>query len=150
MTIAISGDTAETFNAAGCRFRVLDDGTPTSGRSGVVELTLPPAWGGPPQHIHREHDETFYVLSGTVQFTSGTDILLATPGQLVTAPIGDPHTFANPDPDAPASLLCTLTPERYLSYFRELSELTLDSSGRPNPAEIMELMARYATEPVRP
>lgn len=150
MTIAISSATDETFQAAGCTFRVLDDGTPTAGRSGVVELALPPGWGGPPQHTHREHDETFYVLTGSVRFTSGTELLLAGPGQLVTAPIGDPHTFANADADAPATLLCTVTPEKYLSYFRELSGLTLDSNGRPNPSEVMELMARYATDPVRP
>jgi len=62
--------------------------------------------------VHREHDETFFVVQGTVRFTSGADTLLASPGQLVTAPIGDPHTFANADEQAPASLLCSVTPER--------------------------------------
>jgi mannose-6-phosphate isomerase-like protein (cupin superfamily) len=147
MTISISGAAPETFKAAGATFHVLHDGAATDGRIGVVSLALPPAWGGPPQHVHREHDETFYVLTGTVQFTSGAEILLAGPGQLVTAPIGDPHTFGNPDADAPATLLCTVTPERYLDYFRELSGLTLDSAGRPNPGDVLAIMAKYATDP---
>ena len=149
MTVTISGVAPKTFAAGGCTFRVLDDGTPTSGRLGVVECALAPGWGGPPQHVHREHDETFYVLTGTVRFASGTEQLFATPGQLITAPIGDPHTFANPDPDAPASLLCTVTPERYINYFRELATLTPGSDGRLNPADVLELMSRYATEPAR-
>jgi uncharacterized cupin superfamily protein len=65
--------------------------------------------GRAPQHIHREHDESFYVLTGTVRFTSGRDETLATPDALVTAPIGVPHTFANADDQTPASLLCTVT-----------------------------------------
>jgi hypothetical protein len=35
----------------------------------------------------------FFILTGTVKFTSGRDELLATPDTLVTAAIGDPHTF---------------------------------------------------------
>lgn len=149
MTIAISKDEPETFSAAGCTFRVLEDGTSTQGRLGVVGLDLPPGWGGPPQHVHREHDETFFVVQGTVRFTSGTDALLATPGQLVTAPIGDPHTFANADEQAPASLLCSVTPERYLGYFRELAELAAGQTGPLDSARVLEVMARYATDPYR-
>lgn len=150
MTVLFSPTAAaEAFSAAGCTFRVLDDGGPTAGRIGVVECGLVPGWGGPPQHVHREHDETFYVLAGDVRFTSGADSFVASAGTLVTVPIGDPHTFANADPDTPASLLCTVTPERYIGYFRELSTLSTDTDGRLDPAEILALMARYATDPFR-
>jgi mannose-6-phosphate isomerase-like protein (cupin superfamily) len=107
-------------------------------------------WAGPPQHLHWEHDETFFVLTGAVRFTSGTDSLVASPGQIVTAPIGDAHAFANADDQAPASLLCTLTPQRYIDYFRELSQLTPGPDGRLDPAQVLAAMARYATEPYRP
>jgi mannose-6-phosphate isomerase-like protein (cupin superfamily) len=140
----------EAFPAGPVSFRVLEDGTGVGGRIGVVECLLSPGWGGPPQHVHREHDETFYVLSGTVLFTSGSNLLTAPAGSLVAAPIGDPHTFANPDPDAPATLLCTVTPERYLGYFRELAALRPGPDGRPAPGEVLQIMARYATEPYRP
>lgn len=140
----------ESWSAAGCDFRVLEDGRAVDGRWGIVECTLAPAWGGPPQHIHREHDESFYILTGTVKFTSGRDELIATAGSLVTAPIGDPHTFANADSEAPASLLCTVTPERYIGYLKELRTLRPGSDGLLDPAEILEIMGRYATEPYRP
>lgn len=148
VTITPAGE-GEAFPAGPIRFRVLEDGSGVGGRIGVVECSLPPGWGGPPQHIHRKHDETFYVLSGTVQFTSGTHGFSAAAGSLVTAPIGDPHTFANADPDEPASLLCTVTPERYIGYFRELSKLQPGPGGMLRPEEVLEIMSRYATVPFR-
>jgi quercetin dioxygenase-like cupin family protein len=130
-------------------FRVLEDGTAVNGRIGVVECSLAPGWPGPPQHIHRAHDETFYVVTGTVRFTSGTDTLLAPAGSLVTAPIGEPHTFANADDDEPALLLCTVTPEKYIGYFRELAGLRPGSDGVLDPAQVLAVMQRYATDPYR-
>jgi quercetin dioxygenase-like cupin family protein len=125
MTIRLNPPGAgEAFPAGPVTFRILEDGHGVDGRFGVAECQLPPGWGGPPQHIHREHDETFYILSGTVSFTSATDVMIAGAGSLVTAPIGDPHTCANAAADLPASLLCTVTPERYLGYFRDLQDLT--------------------------
>ena len=150
MTIAVTPDSPESFQAVGCGFTVLEDGSATAGRIGAVLCDLVPGWGGPPQHLHREHDETFFVVSGAVRFTSGADSLIARPGQLVTAPIGSPHTFANADADAPASLVCTVSPERYIGYFRELSQLLPGSDGRLDPQEILAIMARYATDPYRP
>ena len=90
---------------------------------------------------------SFFILAGTVKFTSGLDELLATPGALVTAPIGEPHTFANADDQAPATLLCTVTPERYIGYLRELASLHPGPDGRLDPADILALMSRYGTEP---
>jgi quercetin dioxygenase-like cupin family protein len=151
MTITLNpAGAGETWSAGGVDFRILADGHAVDRRWGLVECTLAPGWGGPPQHVHREHDESFFILTGTVKFTSGRDELLATSGALVTAPIGDPHTFGNADDQAPASLLCTVTPERYIGYFKELAALQPGPDGRLDPAAILALMGRYATEPYRP
>jgi hypothetical protein len=40
--------------------RILEDGSNTGHRIGFLEARLPPGIDGPPQHIHREHSETFY------------------------------------------------------------------------------------------
>jgi len=138
------------WSVAGAEFRVLADGSAVEGRWGVVQCSIAAGWTGPPQHIHREHDESFFVLTGTVRFTSGREELLAPPGSLVTAPIGSPHSFANADSRAPASFLCTVTPERYLGYFREVAALRPGPDGQLDPAEVLALMSRYATEPYRP
>jgi len=148
MTVKLTAaDAGEEFPAGPVRFRILEDGTEVDKRFGVVEGYLPPGWNGPPQHIHRAHDETFYVVTGTVRFTSGTNELLAGAGSLVTAPIGDPHTFGNAEREAPATILCTVVPERYLGYFRDLQSLRPGPDGMLVQAEVLEVMARYATEP---
>jgi mannose-6-phosphate isomerase-like protein (cupin superfamily) len=128
--------------------RILEDGSHTGHRAGLIEGTLPPGSGGPPQHIHWEHDEMFFVVSGTVQFISGDEHLDVPAGELVTVPIGTPHTFANPDVSRPATMLCTVTPDRYVNYFRELGALAT-SGERPAPNAILEVMSHYATEPYR-
>src|SRR4051794_20103820 len=87
MTIALNRPLdGETFTAAGCTLRILDDGGATAGRVGLVQCDLVPGWGGPPEHVHREHDETFYVLGGDVRFTSSGDSHIAPTHTLVTVP----------------------------------------------------------------
>ena len=59
MTITFNAAGAgETWTAGGADFRVLSDGIAVDGRWGLVQCTLAPGWSGPPQHIHREHDES--------------------------------------------------------------------------------------------
>ena len=148
MTITVSThEDGEIWTAYGAGFRVVEDGSAVAGRWGLMEGTLPPGFTGPPQHIHREHDESFFVLTGAVTFTSGTDRVVAETGTLVVAPIGDPHTFANASATEPATMLCTVTPERYIGYFRELANLRPGPDGRLDPRTIGEVMKRYATEP---
>jgi mannose-6-phosphate isomerase-like protein (cupin superfamily) len=144
----VDGAAGETLTAGPLRLRVLEDGGRTGHRLALVELTIPPGIAGPPQHLHREHDETFYVLSGTPTFTCGTDETHAQPGTLVTAAIGVPHTFANPGAE-PAVLLCTFSPDLYVDYFRELARLAHGPTGL-DPVAVGQLMRRYATEVVAP
>jgi len=127
--------------------RIIEDGSTTSHRLGMAEIVLAPHAGGPPQHRHAQHDEGFYVVCGTVRFTSGEQSFDAPARTLVMVPPGAPHTFANPG-DEPAVMLNTFTPDLYVSYFRDLRDLA--ASGQPpTPEQIADVMARYATEPAR-
>jgi quercetin dioxygenase-like cupin family protein len=136
----------DVIRAGGMAVRMLEDGSHTHHRLGVVEVTIQPHVDGPPQHLHREHDETFFVVTGVVTFTSGGETVEARTGTLVTVPPGTPHTFANRGAD-PAVMLCTVTPDLYIEYFRELATLP---PGPPNPRAVAEIMSRYATEVVAP
>jgi mannose-6-phosphate isomerase-like protein (cupin superfamily) len=128
------------------RVRILEDGGATAHRLGIVELTIAPRSPGPLQHRHGQHDETFYVVSGTARFTVRETVHVAPAGTLVTVPPGAPHTFANPA-DQPLVMINTFTPDRYVQYFRDLRDAAAD--GRPPTAgQVAEVMARYATSVV--
>ena len=138
--------------AASTGMRILEDGSHTGHRVGLMVDRLPPGGGGPPQHIHRKHSETFYVLSGTMRFTSAEEHVDVRAGGVVTAPIGIPHTFSNPNPAEWAAFSCTVAPDLYIGYFRELSALIAQSGSLDQVDEnaILEVMARYSTEPYLP
>ncbi|MEV6757064.1 cupin domain-containing protein [Streptomyces sp. NPDC051214] len=135
----------ETIVLGPTRMRVLEDGSHTGHRLAIAESVLAPHTQGPPQHRHAQHDEGFYILSGTVRFTVGDQEYDATTGTLVMVPPGTPHTFAN-QTDQPAVMLSTFTPDMYVQYFRDLQDVLTD--GRPlTPQANSDAMHRYATEP---
>lgn len=142
--ISIVGpDDGEIIELGTARIRLVEDGSTTAHRLGIGEITLAPHSEGPPQHRHAEHDEGFYVVSGTARFTVGTAVHDAPAGTLVMVPPGVPHTFANPG-DKPVVMVNTFTPDMYVQYFRDLRDITAD--GRtPTPQAAAEVMSRYAT-----
>ncbi|MEV6350057.1 cupin domain-containing protein [Actinoplanes sp. NPDC051851] len=127
------------------RVRILEDGSHTGHRLGLAEIVIPPHTPGPPQHRHAQHDEGFYVLSGTVRFTVGADDRDAPAGTWVMVPPGAPHTFANPGAE-PAVMLNTFTPDLYVQYFRDLRDMV--ESGQPLTRDtVAEVWTKYGTEP---
>ncbi|WP_344566068.1 cupin domain-containing protein [Streptomyces axinellae] len=135
----------ETIFLGTTRLRVLEDGSNTGHRLGLAESVLAPHTPGPPQHRHAQHDEGFYIISGTVRFTVGEKDHDATVGTLVMVPPGVPHTFANMT-DQPAVMLSTFTPDLYVQYFRDLQDM-IASGQEPTPQANIQVMSHYATEP---
>ena len=140
----VASDGGEAIQLGPIQMRILEDGRTTGHRLGVGEITIPPGTTGPPQHRHAEHDEGFYVVSGTARFTVGDTTYDAAAGTLVMVPPGAPHTFANPG-EVPVVLLNTFTPDLYVRYFRDLRQMIAD--GQPlTPESTERAMSRYATE----
>ena len=131
--------------AGATQMRILEDGTTTSHRLGIGEITIAPHTAGPPQHRHARHDEGFYVVSGTAQFTVGETTYEAGPRTLVMIPPGAPHTFANAG-DEPLILLNTFTPDLYVQYFRDLHDM-ITAGQLLTGGAIEAVMAHYSTEP---
>ena len=97
---------------------------------GMVELTVPPEWDGPPLH-HHDFDETFYVLDGELTFQFGDELRAAGPGELVFAPRGAIHTLANLT-KRPARYVLVCTPGEFTRYFEQLN--TPGTSGATTAA----------------
>jgi quercetin dioxygenase-like cupin family protein len=143
----VGPDGGESIDLGYMTMRILEDGSTTEHRLGAGEITIAPnTTQGPIPHRHAEHDEGFYVVSGTPRFTVGEDSYDGAPGTFVMIPPGVPHTFSNPG-DTPAVLLNTFTPDLYVQYFRDLRDMI--AGGRSLPSASAEAMPRYATSPVQ-
>ena len=96
---------------------ILDSGR-SGGAVGIVEVSLPPRWDGPPLH-HHAFDESFYVLDGELTLQLGDELAAAGPGSLSFAPRGAQHTLANLG-DAAARYLLVCTPGGFERMFARL------------------------------
>jgi mannose-6-phosphate isomerase-like protein (cupin superfamily) len=68
----------------------------------------PPRWIAP-LHLHRNDDEAWYVLEGTLHVRVGEDIVEASAGCGVFVTRGTPHTYWNPEPTVVRYLLVMTT-----------------------------------------
>jgi quercetin dioxygenase-like cupin family protein len=96
----------------------------SGGALGLIEATVPPG-GGPAPHIHRNTDETFYMISGELEFLQGKRVLTATTGDLIFCPRGITHRFTNPGIQ-PARMIFIYTPGGAEGLF-------IDAGDTPRP-----------------
>jgi len=118
----------------------------TDGRWTMYEYTAPPGFGGPPAHWHKETDEAFFVLEGTLRFELDGESVDAAAGAYARVPPGVVHRFSNPT-DEPARFLGLIVPGGFESYWEELGELIAAEPTWP-PADlgpVTALMAKYDT-----
>jgi mannose-6-phosphate isomerase-like protein (cupin superfamily) len=57
-----------------------------------------PAGDGPPLHVHYHAEESYEVLSGTLEVRLGKEWKRVSPGETLTVPRGTPHTLRNSVP----------------------------------------------------
>src|SRR5947208_7171230 len=97
--------TGRTYWGPGDLYTFLVTGAESGGAYFAMEAVVPPG-GGPPLHIHRNENETFYVLEGHCTFHLGEKVVVAGPGDFVNIPIGTLHFFRN-DSAEPVRLVLT-------------------------------------------
>ncbi len=111
---------------------------------GEVELT----GDGPPQHIHKNEDETFYVLEGEVKFLLGEHTSIAKEGAFVCIPRGTRHVFCRVDKKN-AKLLATFTPAGFEKFFEDAVDMDVTDT-EAYVAKGEELAKKYNMEIVGP
>jgi quercetin dioxygenase-like cupin family protein len=124
--------------------RYLMDGTVSGAGSGMFELTVPAGARVPPAHSHRDNEEIVYVLEGTLRYSVDDETRDLKPGERMYTPRGSVHGFSNPH-GVTARALVVLTPDIGAQYFRDIAEVA-GAPGGPNPAKMIEVMARYGLE----
>jgi mannose-6-phosphate isomerase-like protein (cupin superfamily) len=120
------------------RFRI--DADLTGGRLSLVEHLLGPRVLAGPMHRHTREDELSVVLEGEVGAVLGGEVVHAGPGDVLTKPRGQWHTFWNAG-DAPARILEIITPGGLEELFRRFGD-----DGLPEPEELMRLAAAFGCE----
>ena len=95
-------------------------------------------------HLHREMEESFYLLDGEFTFTVGEQPIQALPGTFILVPRGTSHTIDA----APGGgrLLTLMVPGGLEHMFFELGELPRNSIT--DPAVRAAIAARYDSIPV--
>jgi quercetin dioxygenase-like cupin family protein len=109
----------------------------------MFEWTIPPGFSTG-LHVHREQEETFFVLEGVCDWHVADERVHAVPGTYLFLPPGVPHNIANTS-DRPARVLMTVSPPGHEHYFEELAN-TVAHGGASDPRQIAELRARYDTD----
>jgi quercetin dioxygenase-like cupin family protein len=130
-----------TFLGPGDVYRFLVTGAESGGAYFAMEAYVPPG-GGPPPHIHRNEDETFYIVEGQCDFLLGDETIMGGPGDFINVPRGTVHRFHNSGPTATRMIL-TFTPAGMEHFFEETLERALSPTQAP-PDNIDEVAARYA------
>jgi len=95
-------------------------GEDTDGAFSLLEIEL--TGDGPPQHIHKTEDETFYVLEGEVKFLLGEKISIGKKGTFVIIPRGTVHAWCLTGQE-PAKLLATISPAGFEKFFEDAVDL---------------------------
>lgn len=102
-----------------------------------------PKGGGPPPHVHSREEETFYVVSGSLEILLGDETYYAKRGDFVYIPRGTVHRFKNVGSDVAVQLV-TFVPAGMEKFFREVFPEVKDRNAAPPP--ITEELIRKMTE----
>jgi quercetin dioxygenase-like cupin family protein len=134
----------ELIKVGQLEIRYLVDGSKAGGL-GVFELTVPPGARVPPPHSHRDNEEFFYVLEGSINYSVDEDVRELKAGEWMSTPRGSVHAFKNNGSQA-ARALVVLTPDIGARYFHDVAAV-VNAGGPPDPAKLSEVMSRYGLAP---
>jgi quercetin dioxygenase-like cupin family protein len=101
----------------------------------------------PPPHTHTKEDESFYLLSGEIEYTVGNQIIAAKEGDWAFLPRNIQHSFKVLTEKA--EVLMHLSPGGFEDYFIEMSEpakemvIPTKPQGPPNVQKIIEVASKY-------
>src|SRR5919205_3271303 len=135
-------DGAEGFlGSIGVRFMI--DGPEAGERFSLVEHPMSARALAAPLHLHTREDEYSFVLEGRMGALLGDDVVEAGPGDLVSKPRNQWHTFWNAG-DEPCRILEIISPAGFERFFHELVDL--GGIAQASPEAFAQLRERYGLE----
>ena len=129
-------------NPVGGRMVVKIRDKDTAGAYSMYDNTIPAGSPGPRPHIHRDHEEAFYVLEGELTVRVGTRTISAPAGSLMVVPRGVVHQPSNPGTQ-PTKVLLTFSPAGMDHFFEEAAESHMPLHAPPTDTAILEELEAF-------
>jgi mannose-6-phosphate isomerase-like protein (cupin superfamily) len=120
-------------------------GTRQAGDHDVAEFILGPGFPGPQPHVHRKHEELFYVLEGELAYLVGDQRVVLGQGSFIHVPPDTVHDFRNSG-SVRARCLMVSSPAGLDRYFEDMA--ALGTSGTFSETALQELRLKYDTDEV--
>jgi quercetin dioxygenase-like cupin family protein len=114
----------------------------TAGAYSIHDNTIPPGSPGPRPHIHRHHEEAFYVLEGELTVRVGPRTITAPAGSFVVVPRGVVHQPSNPGPQ-PTRVLLIFSPAGMDHFFEEAAEGRMPLQAAPTDPVVLEKLEAF-------
>ena len=109
----------------------------TGGSFSVHDNIIPAGSPGPLPHLHRNHEETFYVLEGELTVRVGERRITAPVGSFVVIPRGVVHQPSNPGTE-PTRVLLIFSPSGMEHFFEEAAEGRIPLQAVPTDPDVLE------------
>lgn len=136
--------TAPAVWGPGDLYSLLATGEETNNAFFQFEAIVPQG-GGPRPHIHTREDETFYIVSGSLEILLGDKTYNAKAGDFVYIPRGTVHRFKNIGSQTAVQLV-TFVPSGMEKFFQEVFPAVKDRKTAPPPitTELLQRMNEAA------
>jgi mannose-6-phosphate isomerase-like protein (cupin superfamily) len=125
----------------GQRMTVKISGVASRGAYSLIEYSHAAGAEGPPAHVHRQHEEAFYVIDGELTLAIGTAAITVRAGESAVVPRGAVHQPSNTS-GRPVRFVFLSSPPMD-DFFAELAELVARSGGQPPAAQLRQLGDRH-------
>lgn len=129
-------------NPIGGRMVVKVRGEDTAGAYSIHENTIPPGSPGPRPHLHRDYEETFFVLDGELTMRMGPRGITAPAGSFVVVPRDVVHQPSNTG-SQPVRVLLIFSPSGMDRFFEEAAERRLPLQAIPDDPAVREELAAF-------
>jgi len=134
----------ECYWVLGQRLDFLATGETTGGNYSLFHLFIPAGPPGPLPHTHRDADEFFFVVEGSVEILFEDAYRPLRPGQFLHVPRGTIHTFRNVTTEA-ARMLSGFVPSGFERFFRDFGHGAMLEDVNPLPVQEAEIQRLKAT-----
>ena len=136
------------FGSMGMTWEITRSTSDTAGQSFEAINILAPGFSGPPLHTHPFAEESYEVLTGTLDVCVDGEWRQLEPGQSVKVPPGVPHTLRNQHATEVRLLNVHKPALEFELFFRKLQALSRMSLPAPSDRRMPSLGHRRESAPL--